>query len=63
MGQGRISPSYGVVVPAIKLLWRRSGPTPATLTMSVSPRPVVSLRSPSEGLQEWHFQIPVGSRS
>jgi len=63
MGQGRISPSYGVVVPAIKLLWRRSGPTPATLTMSVSPRPVVAPRSPSEGLQEWHFQIPVGSRS
>jgi uncharacterized heparinase superfamily protein len=37
IGSGRISPSYGVVVPAMKLLWRRSGSAPAVLTMCLTP--------------------------
>jgi uncharacterized heparinase superfamily protein len=40
IGKGRISPSYGVVVPTVRLSWRRSGLLPATLAMRVMPRAV-----------------------
>ena len=43
MGQGRLSPRYGVVVPAARLLWRHCGAL-AALTMTLSPIDV-----PSEG--------------
>ena len=37
IGPGRVSPSYGVVVPAVRLLWRLTGTTPAALTVSLAP--------------------------
>ena len=36
----RVSPSYGVVVPATRLLWRYAGALPVSLTMSLAPRAV-----------------------
>jgi uncharacterized heparinase superfamily protein len=36
-GDARISPSYGVIVPAARLLWRYAGPLPACLTMRLAP--------------------------
>jgi len=38
IGSGRISPSYGVVVPSLRLLWRRRGALPATLTLQLLSR-------------------------
>jgi hypothetical protein len=38
IGPGRVSPSYGVVVPTVRLLWRRTGPVPALLQLSIAPR-------------------------
>lgn len=38
VSEARISPSYGVLVPAVRLLWRRSGHLPAMLTLSLGPR-------------------------
>ena len=38
---GRVSPSYGVVRPCTRLLWRRSGSLPTSLTMSLGPSVVV----------------------
>lgn len=34
---GRLSPSYGVAVPARVLVWRRSGPLPARLVVTITP--------------------------
>jgi uncharacterized heparinase superfamily protein len=33
IGPGRIAPSYGVIVPAVRLLWRYEGQLPVTLSM------------------------------
>ena len=38
----RVSPSYGVVVPATRLLWRYAGALPVSLTMSLAPRAVAA---------------------
>jgi hypothetical protein len=35
VGWGRISPSYGTVVPSVVLAWRRSGQLPCALTVSI----------------------------
>ena len=40
VGQGRVSPSYGVVVPVVRVLWRRGAPLPATLNISLWPREI-----------------------
>jgi hypothetical protein len=40
VGQGRVSPSYGVVVAVVRLLWRRAASLPATLNVSLSPREI-----------------------
>jgi len=40
IGEARVSPRYGVVAPVVRLVWRRSGPLPATFTMSLAPRAV-----------------------
>jgi len=37
---GRVSRSYGVVRTCVRLLWRRSGPLPASLTVTLAPAPV-----------------------
>jgi uncharacterized heparinase superfamily protein len=34
----RVSPSYGVMVPTVRLVWSRSGQCPATLTMRIAPQ-------------------------
>jgi uncharacterized heparinase superfamily protein len=45
VGQARVSPSYGVVVTVVRLLWRLAASLPATLNVSLMPhavqRPVV----------------------
>ena len=38
MSDARISPSYGVLVSAVRLVWRRSGHLPTALTLSLVPR-------------------------
>jgi hypothetical protein len=38
VGEGRISPSYGVVEPAARLAWQYSEELPATLTVTIAPR-------------------------
>ncbi len=40
VGTGRISPSYGLVQTTVRLLWRRSGPLPVTLSVSIAPASV-----------------------
>jgi uncharacterized heparinase superfamily protein len=40
IGRGRVSHSYGVVVPTVRLVWHHSGPLPVTLTMRIMPRRV-----------------------
>jgi uncharacterized heparinase superfamily protein len=37
IGAGRVSPSYGVTKTSVRLLWRRSGQLPTTLTVSIVP--------------------------
>jgi uncharacterized heparinase superfamily protein len=37
IGSGRISPSYGVVVPAVRLLFRRDGSLEPGLTLRIAP--------------------------
>jgi uncharacterized heparinase superfamily protein len=38
----RISPSYGVAVPCVRLLWHRAATLPASLTISLAPRAISS---------------------
>lgn len=38
IAQGRVSPSYGVVTPASKVIWQRTGSLPASLTVTIAPR-------------------------
>lgn len=37
IGSSRVSPSYGIARPCTRLLWRRSGPVPAILSVSLAP--------------------------
>jgi len=52
IGAGRISKSYGVVAPTVRLCWRRSGPLPATLAMQIRPRAVTAAASHDGGALE-----------
>jgi hypothetical protein len=37
VGEGRVSPSYGVTLPAVRLAWSREGPLDQTLTVRLGP--------------------------
>jgi hypothetical protein len=51
IGEGRISPSYGVVEPAVRLVWHASVALPASLTMQLAPREASLKKSlPNENL-------------
>jgi hypothetical protein len=36
IGDARISPSYGVVVPSVRIVWKREGALPASLVIRLS---------------------------
>ncbi|HXB57601.1 MAG TPA: alginate lyase family protein [Vicinamibacteria bacterium] len=37
VGEGRVSPSYGVALPVVRLVWSREGPLDQTLTVRLGP--------------------------
>ncbi len=38
IGEGRVSPSYGVTVPTVRLAWCREGDIPSVLTVRIAPQ-------------------------
>lgn len=49
VGKGRVSPSYGVILPAVRLLWGRNGSTNTSLVVGIAPKGAIS-----PGLLELH---------
>lgn len=42
VGSGRVSPSYGVIVPAVRLVWLRHGSIDTPLNIGIGPHGVIS---------------------